>query len=449
MESFALGTGASIFTQHLVPAILEAEHEVILVTCYWARSKMLTALCGALEQLAARRRSQLPSNVLRLRICFSSRSLFQKLFHTPSRDGYLYPPSTWTTKLGLPSPDALAAASIELTVKSLFFLPFSVMHPKFLLVDRRHAFLPSCNISWEPWLEGCLELSRKEPHDDPIDGLLAFYKNVWEPGLDLDAPMPRDSSPAIYQDGDQHHPLAIVRSPADTLVNLLENSVPPAAVKWLPSWHHRNPRFCIFPWQIPKAPDTPLNSALLCLFETATRDIFLQTPNLTSPPVLSAVLQALSRGVHVSIVTNRKMMTWEQILTAGTTGDRCIRRLTKDYEDLCKRASSARYSPVQEDSHPESDLEAQVQRPGLLRVLYFRPASAATEDEEPVLSHVKLSIFDGEYTVLGSGNMDRASWFTSQELGVLVHGAAFAGAVKEAVNQVLNGRYDLFFGSDL
>ncbi|PSR76452.1 hypothetical protein BD289DRAFT_172995 [Coniella lustricola] len=443
MESFAVGTGASIFTQHLVPAILAAEHEVILVTCYWARSKMLTALCDALEQLAAQRHADVSSHVLRLRICFSSRSLFQKLFHTPSRDGYLYPPATWTTKLGLPSSDTLAAAKIELTVKSLFFLPFSVMHPKFLLVDRRHAFLPSCNISWEPWLEGCLQLSRRDPCDDPIDGLLAFYKGTWEPSLDVDAPLP----PVMKHGSNQYRRTAIVRSPADTYVNLLDTVMPAAAVEWLPSWHHRNPRFCVLFWQTPKAPLTPLNSALLRLFENATKQVYLQTPNLTSPPVISAILQALSRGVDVCIVTNRKMMVWEQILTAGTTGDRCVRRLIKDYVQLCGKANGAQDPSTQNGARPETDLESQVQNPGRLKVLYFRPSHAAAVDEEPVHSHLKLSVFDGEHTVLGSGNMDRASWFTSQELGILVHGAAFAQAIKEAVDGALTDRLDLFFDS--
>ena len=37
---------------------------------------------------------------------------------------------------------------------------------------------------------------------------------------------------------------------------------------------------------------------------------------------------------------------------------------------------------------------------------------------EPVKSHFKCVIMDEEITILGSGNMDRASWYTSQELGI-------------------------------
>lgn len=444
MESFTVGTGASIYTQKLLPSILAAEQEIILVTCYWAPSESLAALCNTLEQLARRRQSQRPSEALRVRICFSSRSLFQKLFHTSSSDGYVYPPSTWTSKLGLPSAEALAAAKIDLKVKSLFFLPFSVMHPKFLIVDRQRAFLPSCNISWEAWLEACLELSRIVPQQDAIDGLLEFYKTVWEKDLDLALPVPRRVEAPGGEIQSQH--TAVIRSPADTSVSLLNIEVLATAVEWLPSPHRRNPAFCLFPWSKPKPPDTPLNKTLLRLFEEASRHVFLQTPNLTSPPVLAAILDTLARGVDVDIVTGRKMMVWEQMLTAGTTSQRCIRRLTKDYARLCE--SRRRLSAAsQHGSAIDVDVEAQLPSPGLLTISYFRPTNGHTT-QEPVQSHVKLSIFDGERVILGSGNMDRASWFTSQELGILVQGTPFATAVKEAVDRSLEGRLDPAFGAN-
>ena len=56
-ESFQLGTGASIFTHFLIPAITSARHEVILVTCFWAPSTTLTALSEALTQVASHRRA--------------------------------------------------------------------------------------------------------------------------------------------------------------------------------------------------------------------------------------------------------------------------------------------------------------------------------------------------------------------------------------------------------
>jgi phosphatidylserine/phosphatidylglycerophosphate/cardiolipin synthase-like enzyme len=70
-----------------------------------------------------------------------------------------------------------------------------------------------------------------------------------------------------------------------------------------------------------------------------------------------------------------------------------------------------------------------------------------TNEEEPFHSHLKLTIFDHEIVILGSGNMDRASWYTSQELGILLHDRGFAGAVKSCVMQVMDGRFDLVYDS--
>ncbi|KAJ4389586.1 hypothetical protein N0V93_007057 [Gnomoniopsis smithogilvyi] len=434
MESFTLGTGASIYSQKLLPAILSAEHEVILVTCFWARSKTLTALSDTLEQLARRREGQQPSQPLRICICFSSRSLLQKLFHTSSRDGYVYPASTWTTKLGLPSPSILAAGNIDLRVKSLFFLPFSVMHPKFVIVDRQKAFAPSCNVSWESWLEGCLEFTRSAPINDPIDGLLEFYCQVWDRHLDVKASFP------MSQKRSQEQPSTTIRSPADVSVQISDVNIPPAAIEWLPSWHRRNPAFCFFPWQTPIAPDTPLNNTILRLFEQSTRTIYLQTPNITAPPVLAAIMNALTRGVDVSIVTGRNMMMWEQVLTAFTTSERCINSLTKKYTRLCQ-SIKGRNRPLSQSANDHAiDLEAQLITPGALTISYFRPINGSSIEEEPVQSHLKLSIFDEEHTVLGSGNMDRASWFTSQELGVYIRDVTFARTVKDTVDECLQGR---------
>lgn len=433
MESFTLGTGASIYSQKLLPAILSAEHEIIVVTCFWARSKTLSALSDTLEQLARRREAQQASQPLRVSICFSSRSFFQKIFHTSSKDGYIYPPSAWVKKLGLPPPEFLAAGNIDLRVKSLFFLPFSVMHPKFVIVDRRKAFAPSCNVSWEPWLEGCLELARSAPSDDPIDSLLDFYRRVWDRELDVNASFP------ATQETIQHQYDAIIKSPADVSVRVSDIGVPPTAIEWLPSWHHRNPAFCIFPWQSPKAPDTPLNNALLELFEHSTREIYLYTPNLTAPPVLAAIIDALTRGVDVHIITGRKMMVWEQLLTAFTTTERCVKSLTKKYSRLCLSVENRK-----RHDH-DVDLEAQIITPGTLRISYFRPRNTPLVEEEPVHSHLKLSIFDGKHTVLGSGNMDRPSWFTSQELGILIRDVTFSQLIRKTVDDGLASRLDPVF----
>ncbi|KAK0609507.1 hypothetical protein B0T17DRAFT_501529 [Bombardia bombarda] len=449
-QGFRLGTGADLFTHALIPAIASATSEVIFVTCFWAPSKSLSALHDALVALATHRRGLSGENgittlrPLRFRICLSSRSILQKLLHPQSADGYVYPPSSWQKQLGLPDPALLDAARIDLQVKSLFFLPFSVMHPKFVIIDRQRALIPSCNVSWEPWLEGCVEFT-----GDAVLGLLSFYSLTWEKHLDFRSapgdgggPPPFDARDArltlVPSTVHYHAPMAAIAAPLPTLL--------------LPSPYHRNPQFRPFPWQkAPRPPGTPLNTALLELLGQAQRSVYVQTPNLTCQAVIVALLDALKRGVSVTVVTSRNMMLLEQLVTAGTTTSLCLRSLIRRFRNL--QGGFA-------DQH--RDLEIGHPRLGELHISYFHPRSPVSaagfegeslvvvsehEAEEPVHSHLKLTIVDHQFTLLGSGNMDRASWYTSQELGVMFHDDRFAATVKAAVDRVLDGRLHLVFDS--
>ncbi|KAL1842258.1 hypothetical protein VTK73DRAFT_3170 [Phialemonium thermophilum] len=405
-------------------------------------------------------------------ICFSSRSLLQKLLHTSSPEGYVYPPSTWPGTLGLPTEDVLRAGRIDLTVKSLFFLPFSVMHPKFVVVDRERAFVPSCNISWEAWLEGCVEI-----RGPAVARLLRFYAETWDRGLDVRRALPGPPSEAAQTTGTAATATATSTNVEVRPVMARSHSIQTFSsphyqrVKTviLPAPHCRNPSFRPFPWQShPPAPPKPLNAALLRLFGDATDHIYVQTPNLTSEPAISALLSALERGVHVTIVTSRNMMMLEQLVTAGTLTSWCLRSLVRRYQAMRGSGPDQRdrgdESAVLEDDDEDDDeaqeqeqrdLEAQTPRAGRLRVSYFRPQAVAAApgesgtdaSEEPVHSHLKLTIVDGRFTVLGSGNMDRASWFTSQELGILFDSRDFAAVVGRSVARVLEDRVDVVFDS--
>ncbi|KAK4038876.1 hypothetical protein C8A01DRAFT_37201 [Parachaetomium inaequale] len=475
-DSFHLGTGASIFTNCLLPAITSARHEVIVVTCFWAPSKTLTALCDALTKLAAHRRVLIQGALSRgstvippltVRICFSSRSLLQKLLHPQSRDGYTYPPSSWKKKLGLPDPALLEAGGIQLQVKSLFFLPFSVMHPKFVIIDRQRAFMPSCNVSWEPWLEGCVEI-----YGDAVEALFAFYSRTWEKPGNL-PPLPGLDHGAALRDVEELDfdipaaDLTLIGSTAHYCMAFRFQG--PLLTLVLPSSSHRNPRFRPFPWQTsPAPPDTPLNIALLQLFEQAQRSIYIQTPNITCEAVIAAFLDALARGVDVTIVTNRSMMLLEQLVTGGTTTSWSIRSFIRRFQRL-KASPDGSHMRHAVEAEANRDLEAGRQatgiRVGRLRISYFHarsradpggregrpliaPSSPQGDIEEPVHSHLKLTLVDAQYAVLGSGNLDRPSWFTSQELGIMFHDHEFCARVKSGVEDVLEGRLDLVFDSE-
>lgn len=84
--------------------------------------------------------------------------------------------------------------------------------------------------------------------------------------------------------------------------------------------------------------------------------------------------------------------------------------------------------------------------PGQLDIFYYKQlGERAKLEDEPVFSHFKMTMVDGEYLMLGSGNMDRASWWTSQEIGVLFY---MPGLRERRVwENVLEKRAELVFRS--
>lgn len=446
--TFTTGTGSAIYNT-LLPLLESTNHELILVTCFWARSKTLSTLNSVLRKLSdkAIRRG---TSKIRVRLCFSSLSLFQKLFHTQSVSGQTYSPKVWEKKLGLPPPDELGG--LDLQIKSVFILPFSVMHPKFIIVDRKTVALPSCNISWEEWFEGCMTMTGPIVHR-----FLDFYCRFWER---REAPENIDSSNTgalsietspLPQNGvnGPEHAEPTEDSRAHATVNLNPGNAIPTI--FLPSPHHRYPDFQPFaPASRMRFPPTPLNSMILLLVDKAHRSIQIQTPNLTSPPVLSALLRALARGVDVRVLTSEKLMVLEQLVTAGTTTSRCVRKFVKRYNNLLSSSSSSR-SGRSSSQDEEAVIGTSPANPGRLRIAYFSPVGGAKkrgeEDGEPQQSHLKMLVVDDEVVVLGSGNLDRASWFTSQELGVAFFDKRVVGEVKGAVERGMRGREKVVFES--
>ncbi|KAF2477126.1 phospholipase D/nuclease [Lindgomyces ingoldianus] len=347
----------------------------------------------------------------------------------------------WIKKLGLPDPSDLPG--LDVNVKSIFLLPFSVMHPKFIIVDRRTVVLPSCNISWEEWFEGCITFSGPS-----VGQFVRFYSQFWER---REMPPPdalafdevenarwKDATPTSL--AAEEHANRTTRF----LTSAHGSEITNIPTVFLPSPHRRTPH--VQPFATTDnvvAPPTPLNVFVLTLLSKAEKSIQIQTPNLTSPPILSAILKALSRGIDIRILTSEKLMVLEQLVTAGTTTKRCIRKLVKRYNNLSRTTSSCL----------ASDEEAAIGLPplGRLHISYFTPLGGpkkrGQENGEPQQSHLKMMIVDDEVLVLGSGNLDRASWFTSQELGVAFFDQALVERVRRIVHDAMIGRVRVVFDS--
>jgi hypothetical protein len=141
-STFTIGTGYSILSSTCDHILVNCNHDLIFVTCFWAFSQSLERVSALLFALSAKAAAR--GTKIRVRICFSSLSIWQKLFHTQSPTGRLWQSGEWQAQLGLPPPHMLSG--LDLRIKSIFMLPFSVMHPKFVVIDRKEVILPSCNV---------------------------------------------------------------------------------------------------------------------------------------------------------------------------------------------------------------------------------------------------------------------------------------------------------------
>lgn len=123
-------------------------------------------------------------------------------------------------------------------------------------------------------------------------------------------------------------------------------------------------------------------------------------------------------------------------MTAGTTTARCVKHLIKCHERLRSK---------------QPDEEAGLIKPGRLHISYYVPMavskSGVSGGAEPVQSHVKLTVVDDHAIVFGSGNMDRASWYTSQELGVALFSDDLTTKTRKALEAKLTGRTKLVYDS--
>lgn len=120
------------------------------------------------------------------------------------------------------------------------------------------------------------------------------------------------------------------------------------------------------------------------------------------------------------------MMVLEQLLTAGTITELCVWRLRRRYTTL-----------VREGARSDGLSSAEEARAvGKLKIGFFKPVARLGPE---VKCHIKCTVVDERVVMLGNGNMDRASWYTSQELGVMIQDGEVVAQVKGEMERALEG----------
>lgn len=141
----------------------------------------------------------------------------------------------------------------------------------------------------------------------------------------------------------------------------------------------------------------PQDQAFLAGFTNARDVIKIETPNINDDAVKEALLDAVARGVTVKMITSKEFNETSEKLAGGPNGEN-VDQLYRDaalagVADPCSRLQIRWYS-----------------RDGL----------------EPVLgngvyaSHTKYSSIDEQVVIVGTTNMDTASWNFSHELNLAI-----------------------------
>ena len=477
--SYHVGTGRQLLN-YVFDSILTGpnavRHELLFVTCFWAKSTSLSHLTRTLLELNRLRPISRGDRQrkLRVRICVSSLSAFQRLFHTSSENGYTYDNTAAAFKsLGLPSPEELG--NLEIVIKSKFFRPLSVLHGKYVIVDRKHLYLPSCNVSWEEWLEGMSVFQ-----GGIVDGFLQYYQRIWETSGGLVQLRGLNEN-----EGDKGDEVDSMIDPSVGATIWAPKPLPPVSIKFntdrpsptifLPQPHHATfpalrfvPSlistllskclpFQISPNDIPP-PLTAQNVFMAALIRHARNKVFIQTPNLTCPYLLDLIYDRFTATgespVNIEIITCKSMMVLEQLVTTGWGGPA---------SKVDGRGKNRRWGATTEACVNELLWRlsaAHIHEDSALNVYYYTPTSDPiptpiqsldVEDMESSYSaweeiafarqsHVKALVVNEEVVVVGSANGDRASWFTSGEVNVMVFNGEVARGVREGLVRGVGSR---------
>ena len=131
-------------------------------------------------------------------------------------------------------------------------------------------------------------------------------------------------------------------------------------------------------------------------------------------------------------------MVLEQLVTAGTITELCMIRLRWWYQFHESRNNTvvAPSPRLLEQGQGTSEIGL-----GRLRIGYF-----VGQEGREVKCHIKCTVIDAKVMVLGSGNMDRASWYTSQELGIAVEDDELVKGMWSGIESQLEGRVERWFG---
>jgi phosphatidylserine/phosphatidylglycerophosphate/cardiolipin synthase-like enzyme len=154
----------------------------------------------------------------------------------------------------------------------------------------------------------------------------------------------------------------------------------------------------------------PQNAAFLSAIASATKSIYIQSPDINAQGFFKPLLATCRRGIHMTLVYCLGYNdAGEMLPLQGGQNEYFAHELYKELE---------------EEYHDNLDVYAYV----------------AKDQDKPIHNvhkarscHVKLMIVDDAVAILGSGNQDSQSWYHSCEVNVVVDSPMVVGRLGEVI----------------
>ncbi|KAK6516126.1 hypothetical protein TWF506_006036 [Arthrobotrys conoides] len=395
---------------HYYNLIVEAKSEIMIFSNFWKHSYAAKRIGDALKVLSKRTEESSRPRVA-VKILFdrgSVKHVFQSRVTVTETE--------WVT-LGLPSMED--APNIDIEVINYHNFPIGTFHSKFMVVDKRIAALNSCNIQDNSNLEMMCQFE-----GPVVDEIWDHAVSAWGLPTKSERPLANGSGSSSFRKHGSEDALHIDYSPvndppprltAEDVTQILNRSVPNPLqtdvkddyISKVPFRSHLRLNIKDIPMVLaPRAPyasfgnvslNTPQNAAWLSAIYFAKFKIFIQTPDLNAPPVITALLEAVKRGVEVSIVLCLGYNDLGEMLpTQGGHNEWVVGHMIKQLNQQEKTRLKT-YWYVGRDM--------------------VKPVHAAKHFRT---CHIKLMIVDEKIGIQGSGNQDTQSWFHSQELNIVI-----------------------------
>ena len=398
-----------------------AKYEILLQTYIWRpKSNASRAIGFALRQL--QEKSSEHNRTVTVLIIASHYRKPLKSWHTDVKD---------ITKFGLPNATELPNLRIKFRTVHVAFR--GSLHSKSLIIDRQVALITSGNVNDKPFLELMAVVQGHVVESLRADFMYSWARLIISPvasgwdlirqlemldhdGLNMRPDFEEDSVPVALENMD----LARAENPSEYNVSLSllelpdlppsDLDIPLSVDAVVPTMiNSKTPVGAIKLWTRNK--DNPAFRSLLGLIHNAQSEIFIAVPNFNTDAVLEALVDALGRGVRISLTTTLGMNDATERFSGGTNllayrkfQEAAMERLSMNEEELQSRLKLCWYVKKNE-----------------------------TAPTMRWVSHIKFIALDDAVSYFGSTNLDDQSIWYSQEVNLVVDDMNITKTLKGAI----------------